>query len=308
MSEKVVFMGSPELAAIILKSLAVKYQVVGVVTQPDRPSGRGKVLTSPPVKVLADELGIPTIQPERLRDEAFTQLQAWNPDVIVVAAFGQILRQRVLDLPKYGCINVHASYLPRWRGAAPIQAAILHGDDFTGVSIMKMDAGIDTGPVLMQEKLQLADDETQSSLTQKLADLGASLLQKALEEYIAGRLEPTPQPDSGDTYAGMLTKVDGMLDFSQPAKEIDRKVRALNDWPGTYYPINGQILKIRKVKIIFTNAHPAGVRSVLDKVPVISTPDGWVQLLEVQPAGKKWMPGADFLRGFQNWKTNEKHE
>src|SRR5512133_2755259 len=160
MSENVVFMGSPELAARILEALASKYRVVGVVTQPDRPAGRGKVLTSPPVKVLADHLGIPTIQPERLRDEAFAQLQAWNPDVIVVAAFGQILRQRVLDLPKFGCINVHASYLPRWRGAAPIQAAILHGDEFTGVSIMKMDAGIDTGPVLIQEKVYLTADET----------------------------------------------------------------------------------------------------------------------------------------------------
>ncbi len=305
MSFNVVFMGSPELAARILDSLAAKYHVVGVVTQPDRPAGRGKVLTSPPVKVLADQLGIPTIQPERLRDEAFAQLQAWNPDVIVVAAFGQILRQRVLDLPKYGCINVHASYLPRWRGAAPIQAAILHGDEFTGVSIMKMDAGIDTGPVLIQEKVYLAEDETLSTLTDKLSTLGASLLLKALEEYLAGRLETTPQPEVGDTYAGMLTKEDGLLDFSKSAVEIDRKVRALNDWPGTYCDINGQVLKVRKVRILQSEAHPAGIRSVLDKVPSISTPDGWVKLLEVQPPGKKWMPGADFLRGFQNWKTSD---
>lgn len=308
MSEKVVFMGSPELAAKVLESLTARYKVVGVVTQPDRPAGRGKVLTPPPVKVLADQLNIPTIQPERLRDEAFAQLQAWNPDVIVVAAFGQILRQRVLDLPKYGCINVHASYLPRWRGAAPIQAAILHGDAFTGVSIMKMDAGIDTGPVLVQEKVYLTEDETLTSLTDKLATLGASLLISTLEEYISGRLEPTPQPDGGDTYAGMLTKEDGLLDFEQSAIKVDRKVRALNDWPGTFYKFNGQALKIRKVKAIFTEAHPAGIRSVLDKVPVISTPDGWVKLLEVQPAGKKWMPGSDFLRGFQNWTTGDKHE
>ncbi|MRS02938.1 methionyl-tRNA formyltransferase [bacterium] len=305
MSVNVVFMGSPELAARILDALAEKYHVVGVVTQPDRPAGRGKVLTSPPVKVLADQLGIPTIQPERLRDEAFAQLQAWNPDVIVVAAFGQILRQRVLDLPKYGCINVHASYLPRWRGAAPIQAAILHGDEYTGVSIMKMDAGIDTGPVLIQEKVFLTPDETLSSLTEKLSTTGASLLLKALEEYLSGRLGTTPQPEVGDTYAGMLTKEDGLLDFSTSAVEIDRKVRALNDWPGTFCEINGLVLKVRKVKILHTEAHPAGTRSVLDKVPAISTPDGWVQLLEVQPPGKKWMPGADFLRGIQNWKTSE---
>lgn len=305
MSENVVFMGSPELAARILEPLASKYHVVGVVTQPDRPAGRGKVLTSPPVKVLADQLSIPTIQPERLRDEAFAQLQAWNPDVIVVAAFGQILRQRVLDLPKFGCINVHASYLPRWRGAAPMQAAILHGDEYTGVSIMKMDAGIDTGPVLIQEKVYLEEDETLSTLTEKLSALGASLLLKALEDYLAGRLEATPQPEGGDTYAGMLTKEDGLLDFTQSAVDIDRKVRALNDWPGTFCDVNGQIIKVRKVKITPSETHPAGIRSVLDKVPAISTPDGWVQLLEVQPAGKKWMPGADFVRGIQNWKTSE---
>ncbi|MBA3074107.1 MAG: methionyl-tRNA formyltransferase [Anaerolineae bacterium] len=304
MSEKVVFMGSPDLAAKILESLVTKYKVVGVVTQPDRPAGRGKVLTSPPVKVLADQLGIATIQPERLKDEAFAQLQAWNPDVIVVAAFGQILRQRVLDLPKLGCINVHASYLPRWRGAAPIQAAILHGDEFTGVSIMKMDAGIDTGPVLIQEKVYLAENETLSSLTDKLSILGGSLLLDALEDYIAGRLSPTAQPESGDTYAGMLNKEDGLLDFSKSAIQIDRKVRALNDWPGTFCEINGQFLKVRKVKIQHSETQPAGMRNVLDKVPAISTPDGWVLLLEVQPAGKKWMTGTDFLRGFQNWKTD----
>jgi len=304
MSENVVFMGSPELAAKILESLAKKYQVIGVVTQPDRPAGRGKILTSPPVKILADQLGIPTIQPERLRDEAFAQLQAWNPDVIVVAAFGQILRQRVLDIPKYGCINVHASYLPRWRGAAPIQAAILHGDEFTGVSIMKMDAGIDTGPVLIQEKVFLAEDETLSTLTDKLSILGASLLLEALEAYIAGRITVTAQPDIGETYAGMLKKEDGLLEFSSSAVEIDRKVRALNDWPGTFCEINNQILKVRKVKIQISESHPAGMRSVLDKVPAISTPDGWVQLLEVQPPGKKWMPGADYLRGIQNWNSN----
>ncbi len=304
MSEKVVFMGSPDLAAKILESLVTKYRVVGVVTQPDRPAGRGKILTSPPVKVLADQLGIATIQPERLKDEAFAQLQAWNPDVIVVAAFGQILRQRVLDLPKFGCINVHASYLPRWRGAAPIQAAILHGDEFTGVSIMKMDAGIDTGPILIQEKVYLAENETLTSLTDKLSILGGSLLLDALEDYIAGRLSPTPQPESGDTYAGMLNKEDGLLDFSKSAIAIDRKVRALNDWPGTFFDINGQVLKVRKVKIQNSETQPAGMRSVLDKVPAISTPDGWVLLLEVQPAGKKWMPGTDFLRGFQNWETD----
>jgi len=302
MSYKTVFMGSPEFAVKILEALASKYNVVGVVTQPDRPAGRGKKITPPPVKVLAEELGISIIQPQKMKEPgAFEQLQEWAPDVIVVAAFGQILRQKVLDLPKYGCINVHASYLPRWRGAAPIQAAILHGDESTGVSIMRMDAGIDTGPVLLQEKMPIAPDETLATLTGKLADQGASLLLKALDQYLAGKIAPQSQPEGGDTYAAMLTKEEGRLDFSEAAVVIDRKVRALNDWPGTFYEFNEQSLKIRKIEIQPCEAHQSGLRSVINKVPAISTPDAWVKLLEVQPPGKKWMSGADFVRGAQNW-------
>jgi len=306
METKVVFMGSPEIAVTILEALVAKYNVVGVVTQPDRPAGRGKVITPPPVKILADKMAIPTIQPERMRDPGtFEQLQVWNPDVIVVAAFGQILRQKVLDLAPFGCINVHASYLPRWRGAAPIQAAILHGDEYTGVSIMKMDAGIDTGPVLLQEKVYLDKAETLDTLTIKLATLGSSLLIKALDGYLSGGLEPKAQPLDGDNYAPMLNKEDGRLDFTRSAVEIDRKVRALNDWPGTFFEFNGQIIKVRKVITQVTEPHSSSVRSVLDKNPAVSTPDGWVLLLEVQPAGKKWMAGADFLRGIKGWVTSE---
>ncbi len=297
-------MGSPDFAVKILAAIAEKYAITGVVTQPDRPAGRGKIITPPSVKILANQLNIPTIQPERLKDPGvFEQLQAWNPDVIVVAAFGQILRQKVLELPKFGCINVHASYLPRWRGAAPIQAAILNGDAYTGVTIMKMDPGIDTGPMLLQEKVNLVEDETLFTLNEKLATTGASLLLKALDEYLNGRLAPTPQLEDGATYASMLNKEDGLLDFNQPAVSIDRRVRAYNDWPGTFYIFNQQPLKIRKVKMVNSEAHPAGTRSVKDKYPVISTPDGWVQLLEVQPAGKKWMSGDEFLRGTKNWNS-----
>jgi methionyl-tRNA formyltransferase len=304
MSIKIVFMGSPDFAVKILAAIAEKYVITGVVTQPDRPAGRGKIITPPPVKVLADQLNIPTIQPERLKDPgAFEKLQEWNPDVIVVAAFGQILRQKVLELPRFGCINVHASYLPRWRGAAPIQAAILNGDAYTGVTIMKMDPGIDTGPMLLQEKVTLAEDETLFTLNEKLATTGAGLLLKALDEYLSGRLSPISQPEEGATYAGMLNKEDGLLDFNQPAVSIDRKVRAYNDWPGTFYIFNQQPLKIRKVKIVETDAHLAGTRGVSEKLPTISTPDGWVQLLEVQPAGKKWMSGDEFLRGTKNWNS-----
>lgn len=302
MPEKIVFMGSPLFAVKILQALVSSYEVCGVVTQPDRPAGRGKILTPPPVKVLAAQLNLPIIQPARLKEpEALSQLERWNPDVIVVAAFGQILRQNVLDLPKFGCVNVHASYLPRWRGAAPIQAAILNGDEYSGVTIMKMDAGIDTGPILLQKKLSLAADETMISLTDKLATLGANLLLEALQSYLNGSLSPTAQPVDGATYAPMLNKEEGRLDFSQPTVVIERKVRALNDWPGTYYEINQQPLKIRKVRVIAAEAPHAGLQSVIDKLPAISTPDGWVQLLEVQPAGKKWMSGADYVRGTQDW-------
>lgn len=303
MTYKIVFMGSPSFAVRILDALTTKYNVVGVVTQPDKPAGRGRNLTPPPVKEFAVSKGIPVIQPSRLREPGVVeQLRSWDPAVIVVAAFGQILRQNVLNLPKFGCVNVHASFLPRWRGAAPIQAAILHGEESTGVSIMRMDAGIDTGPVLLQAKVLIARDETQASLTMKLADLGAGLLLEALQPYLLGQLQATPQPEEGDTYAPMLTKEEGLLDFSQPAIVIDRKVRALNDWPGTFCVLQeGQLLKVRKIEVLRADAQHPGSRSVIDKVPAISTPDAWIKLLEVQPAGKKWMSGADFLRGTQNW-------
>ena len=178
-------MGSPDFALSTLRALHENYPVVGVVTQPDRAAGRGRELKPPPVKTLALELGIPVIQPEKLREpEAMEQLRAWSPDVIVVAAFGQILRQDVLDLPKFGCINVHASLLPRWRGAAPINAAILHGDEETGITIMKMDAGLDTGPILTQRSVRIQPDETAGSLFETLSQLGADLLLETLPGYI----------------------------------------------------------------------------------------------------------------------------
>src|SRR5512133_3181424 len=185
----VVFMGSPDFSLPALRALSEAYDVVGVVTQPDRASGRGRELKAPPVKRLALELGIPVIQPEKLRQPgAMEQLRAWNPELIVVAAFGQLLRKDVLDLPRFGCINVHASLLPRWRGAAPINAAILHGDEQTGVTIMVMDVGLDTGPILSKRAIRLAPDETAGSAFEKLSQLGADLLIETLPDYISGKL------------------------------------------------------------------------------------------------------------------------
>jgi methionyl-tRNA formyltransferase len=296
-------MGSPDFAAQILSGLATKYPIVGVFTQPDRESGRGKILTPPPVKATAIELNIPVYQPQKLKSpEAFADLAALEPDVIVVAAYGQILRQNVLDLPKFGCLNVHASYLPRWRGAAPIQAAILAGDEYSGVSIMKMDAGIDTGPLLAQENAAINAQETAKTLENKLAKLGSDLLLRTLPQYLDGKIAPKPQTIDGSTYASMLTKQEGLLDFTRPAVELERKIRAYDDWPGTYILVNGQMLKIRKSRVIESQGLVSSKRGSVEGFPVVDTADGTLVLIEVQPAGKKWMSGVDFLRGYQkNW-------
>src|SRR5215217_6355124 len=194
LSTRVVFMGSPDFSLPTLQALAKTYDVVGVVTQPDRASGRGRELKAPPVKMLALKLGIPVMQPEKLRlPEAMEQLRAWHPDLIVVAAFGQILRKDVLDLPPYGCINVHASLLPRWRGAAPINAAILHGDEETGLTIMQMDVGLDTGPMLTQRSIRITPEDTAGSVFEKLSTIGADLLIETLPDYVSGKIKPIPQ-------------------------------------------------------------------------------------------------------------------
>jgi methionyl-tRNA formyltransferase len=300
---RIVFMGSPDFAAKILSGLAANYPISGVFTQPDRESGRGKTLTPPPVKEVAAELQIPIFQPTRLKNpESFESLESLNPDVIIVAAYGQILRQNVLDLPKFGCINIHASYLPRWRGAAPIQAAILAGDEYTGVSIMKMDAGIDTGPVLAQKKVKIDSQETAISLEQKLAHAGIDLVLETLPSYFAGQLDPLAQPEEGSTYAGLLKKQDGLLDFSRPATQLERMIRAYDDWPGTFMMIDQQIIKIRHAGVVNGYHLTPGERAVQEDYPVIGTAEGILVLHEVQPAGKKWMTGSDFLRGYsQLW-------
>ena len=301
MSNRIVFMGSPEFALPSLKQLAQHYAVVGVVTQPDRASGRGRELKAPPVKTLAQELNIPVIQPQKLREpEAMQQLQAWNPDLIVVAAFGQILRKEVLDLPKYGCINVHASLLPRWRGAAPVNAAILAGDEEIGVTIMKMDVGLDTGPMLSKKSIRLTLNLTTGSALQTMSTLGADLLIETLPGYIDGSITPQPQPEEGMTYAPMLKKEDGLLDFSRPADELERRVRAMNPWPGAWFEWNGALLKVHKAHVGQGKAE-VGKRLVEQNQPAVGTGSGILILDEVQPPGKKSMSGKSFLAGVRNW-------
>jgi methionyl-tRNA formyltransferase len=303
MSIRIVFMGSPDFALPILSALAKKNQVVGVITQPDRASGRGRELKPPPVKALALELNIPVMQPEKLRaPDAMEQLRAWAPDLIVVAAFGQILKKDVLELPSFGCINVHASLLPRWRGAAPINAAILAGDEEIGVTIMKMDVGLDTGPMLAMKSMRLASDLTTDSALQALSQLGADLLIETLPDYISGKLIPHAQPEDGTTYAPLLKKEDGLLDFTRSAVELERRVRAMNPWPGAWFEWNGNLLKVVRASVLSVEKGlVSGSRFIIGGRPAVMSADGALALDEVQPSGRKIMSGKAFLSGVRNW-------
>jgi len=302
MNEKIVFMGSPEFAVPSLKKLVEECNVIGVVTQPDRPSGRGRVLTPPPVKTIALQYDLPLLQPERLKtDDEIEVIRAWKPDLIVVAAFGQILRRNLLDLPIHGCINVHASLLPRWRGAAPIQAAILHGDEETGVTIMKMDAGIDTGQILAQKPLKIRSDDTSETLSARLAGTGADLLIQTLPLYLSGMLEPVEQNDELATYAKMIRKEEGLLNFNGLAAELCQKIRAFNPWPGAFTWWNGSVLKIHQARDLKDDASETGTCAIVEGYPAIGTTDGWLILEVLQPGGKKRMLGDTFLRGAKDW-------
>ncbi len=297
-----VFMGSPDFAIPALEALADHYRLVGVVTQPDRPAGRGGKLKTPAVKEAALRLEIPFIQPEKLRNpETLAQLKAWAPDLIVVAAFGQILRPEVLNLPKWGCINIHGSLLPRGRGAAPIQAAILAGDQETGITIMKMDPGVDTGPILSQRAVPISPEDNAGTLFQKLALSGAQLLLDTLPSYLSGQLHPQPQPSEGVTYAPMLKKEDGLLDFTQPAAMLERRVRAFYPWPGTWFKYNNSPLKVMHARVCDEKSPGAGQRLTFLGYPAIGTGAGILILEEIQPAGKKIMNGKAFLAGERKW-------
>ena len=298
----VIFMGSPDFALPTLRTLAEQYQVRGVVTQPDRPSGRGKQLTAPAIKLEAERLGLPVIQPIKLRDpEVLEALKAWAPEVIIVAAYGQILRQEVLDLPKYGCVNVHASLLPRWRGAAPIQASILAGDAETGVTIMRMDAGLDSGPVLSQSAIPITSEDTAGTLSGKLAILGAETLLKTLPGYLNGSISPQSQDESLVTKAPMLSRQQGEIDFNLESTWLARMVRAYHPWPGSFTTWQGEILKIHRAHAVVMKSAGPGTCLIVEGKPAWGTRDGVLVMDELQPAGKRRMSGEEFLRGTRNW-------
>ena len=242
----VVFMGTPDFAVPVLKTLIETQTVVGVVTQPDRPAGRGQQLRPSPIKVVAEAAGIPLYQPNSLRKaEAAAPLRDWQPDIIIVAAFGQILRPHVLNLPPHGCLNVHASLLPRWRGASPIQHAILAGDAETGITLMQMDVGLDTGGMFVKESVTLAEDETAETLHDKLAALGGQMIGTYLNDIIMGNITATAQDDALSTYAPMIKKEEGQIDWTESAVAIDRRFRAMSPWPGAFTHWNGKALKLK---------------------------------------------------------------
>lgn len=297
---RLVFMGTPDFAVPVLKALIGRYEIVGVVTQPDRRAKRGRKVESPPVKVVALTYDLPVLQPPSLRrPDVVAELRALAPEVIVVAAFGQILRAEVLDIPPRGCLNVHASLLPKYRGAAPIAAAILGGEEETGVTIMLMDAGMDTGPILSQATCPISPQDTRASLSARLAQLGADLMMDTLPRWLAGEIQPQPQDHSQATYCRIIAKEDGLIDWSQSAVEIWRRSRAYHPWPSSHTYWRGKLLKVLRAEALphWSGMGEPGQVMALDEGLAVATGEGALRLGEVQLAGKRALSAEDFARG-----------
>ena len=301
---RIVFMGTPPLAATVLRALLQEksFHVVAAVTQPDQPKGRELKLQPSAVKELALEHSLPALQPERARDPQFIdEIRRLAPDLIVVAAYGQILPQALLDVPKFGCLNVHTSLLPKYRGAAPIQWAILNGDSETGVTIMKMDAGLDTGEIVSKERTVITDDDIASTLHDRLAQLGGTLLVRTIPDYVSGKILPRPQPAEGASYARKIKKEDGKLDWSQPARVLWNRVRGLTPWPGTHTALQRSpplILKILRAQVAQRNSGSAGEIISADRNGIIvGCGEGALRILELQREGGKRLTSEQFLAG-----------
>jgi methionyl-tRNA formyltransferase len=297
---RVAFAGTPDFAVPPLEALrASGHELVGVLTQPDRPRGRGQQLAASPVKQAAQRHGVTVLQPQSLKNEAArAEVAALRADVLVVVAYGLILPQAVLDLPRLGCVNIHASLLPRWRGAAPIQRAILAGDAETGISIMQMDAGLDTGPVLLKRRIPIGENDTGGSLHDKLAALGAPALLEALEGLAGGTLRAEPQPSTGVTYAEKLQKAEALVDWSRDAIAIERQVRAFNPWPVAETRLAGEQLRIfmaRAQNEDSNDAAPGTVVAARDDAIVVACGHGALRITELQRAGRRPLGARDFL-------------
>lgn len=302
---KIVYMGTPDFAVPPLTALVkAGYEISAVVTQPDKPKGRGKALMPTPVKEEAVKYDIPVYQPVKVRDPEFIEvLKELAPDMIVVAAFGQIIPKAILDMPQYGCLNIHASLLPKYRGAAPIQQAVIDGEKESGVTIMRMGTGLDTGDMIAQAVVPLAEDETGGSLFDKLAEEGAKLLIRTIPDIEEGTAVYTRQPEESPTpYAAMITKKMGLMDFTRSAEELERLVRGLNPWPSAYTFLNGKTLKVWKCAVEENNCGKSipGTVIAVDKAGIhVSCQKGTLILQEVQLEGKKRMETDAFLRGYQ---------
>ncbi len=296
---KIVFMGTPDYAAVTLQKLIdEKFEISAVFVQPDKPVGRKQILTSPPTKLLAQKHGIPVFQPQTLRDgEAYEILKQINPDVICVVAYGKILPKEILSLPKYGCINGHASLLPHLRGSAPIQWAIVNGDKQTGVTTQLMDEGIDTGDILETAVTEIGDDETAEELFDRLAVISAELMVSTLQKAKSGLLEPKKQDESQATYAPIIKKEMAHIDFSKTAQEVYNTVRGFYSWPCAYCFINGKRIKVLKAAISNLESNKSGVVIKNDEKLVISCGKGSIEFITVQPEGGKAMSAKQMLNG-----------
>lgn len=300
-----IFMGTAELSCASLARLAAdeKFSIRAVVTQPDKPQGRELQLQPSPVKVLAGKLNLPVLQPLKARDAAFlAELRELKPDLIVVVAYGQILPPAILQLPPHGCLNVHTSLLPKYRGAAPIQWAIADGNAETGVTIMQMDAGLDTGPMLATRRTPILPTDDSQVLHDRLAQLGAELLVETIPAYVAGNIQPQPQPAAGSTYAAKIKKEDGRINWNLPAEKIWNRLRAFTPWPGafTYLPAEPKphMLKIWKVGVMEGAGQPGEILSADRTGIVVGCGQGALRILELQREGSRRLPAAEFLAGF----------
>lgn len=302
---RLIFMGTPEFAVPTLEALIAHHDVAAVVTQPDRRGGRGRrELIPPPVKEVARQHHIPVLQPRTLRDaQMVDQLQNYEPEVIIVAAYGQILRRNVLELAPYGCVNVHASLLPKYRGAAPIAAAILNGEPEAGVTIMMVERKLDAGDILSQRAIPIAPDDTAGTLAAKLAELGADLLIETLPRYLAGEIEPQPQDEAQATYFPQIDKADGCIDWTRPAIEIERMIRAFDPWPGVYTQCDDRRLKILGGRALPDWQGPQAPGQVFETEDgtAVATGEGALLLDDVQPAGKRAMTCEAFACGQQDF-------
>jgi methionyl-tRNA formyltransferase len=296
---RLVYMGTPQFAVGPLRALAAAgHEIAGVVTRTDKPAGRGRSLTAPPVKGAAAEMGLPVYQPKRVREMAFIdQLRSIGPQAIIVAAYGQILPKDILTLPKYGCINVHASLLPFYRGAAPINWAIISGEIHTGITIMQMDEGMDTGAVLLQESIVIDPADTAGSLTERLSIVGAKLITTALPLIEDNSLLPMPQDGSRATLAPLLKKEDGLIDWKLPAVAIYNRIRGLSPWPGAYTFLDGKTVKIIAAEAVSGAGEPGLLYEKDKNMLETGTGTGLLRIVSIQPEGKRPMTAGDFLRG-----------